>query len=570
MPHKRNPVGCEQVTGLARLVRANALAALENVALWHERDISHSSVERVIIPDSFLAIDHMLRRFTAIVQGMAVDTARMRRNLESTRGLVFSGQLLLELTSKGMRREDAYRVVQAHAMEAWKSEGDFVRRVLGDPEIREVLTEGEIAEVFRLERYLTHVDAIFRRVFGSGPAPGPAGAETVLTAVGPPDSVPGSGVSVPLLEGGRLTSRQTCRNAVVFSLALLARSEAGAEGTSGGLLGWVEDARGTPVSGAMISLFGKGIGGRGLLTLTDSNGRFFLPSLPPGRYTLRALSEGQPSVVARQVTVLPNRDAVFTLSLTPIAAGAALRPVVATSPAEGESSRELEWLLRHKRRSALESRRNDAAELLRPERCPSGFRCPESREPSQLAGTFEFLAGPTSLSAGLSPTEENAASLGLVRFHGRIADSVRWSLGGLATESENATWRMGAEFIVEPGGGHELRAGSGYGARTMSPQLVHSDAPRDGESALERSTGSIFVEEPLEGRRGGASHRRRPVLVHRLRRTGKPLRCFHQRRDWAQRPPNAPRRPSPRERSRRAVTCSRSRRLPRRPPSRWP
>jgi adenylosuccinate lyase len=178
MPHKRNPVGCEQVTGLARLVRANALAALENVALWHERDISHSSVERVIVPDSFLAIDHMLRRFTAIVQGMAVDTARMRRNLESTRGLVFSGQLLLELTSKGMRREDAYRVVQAHATEAWKSEGDFVRRVLGDPEIREVLTEGEIAEVFRLERYLTHVDGIFGRVFGSGPASGPAGAET--------------------------------------------------------------------------------------------------------------------------------------------------------------------------------------------------------------------------------------------------------------------------------------------------------------------------------------------------------------------------------------------------------
>jgi hypothetical protein len=292
-----------------------------------------------------------------------------------------------------------------------------------------------------------------------------------------------------------LTSRQACRNAVVFSLALLARSEAGAEGTSGGLLGWVEDSRGTPVSGAMISLFGKGIGGRGLLTLTDSNGRFFLPSLPPGRYTLRALSEGQPSVVARQVTVLPNRDAVFTLSLTPIAAGAALGPVVATSPAEGESSRELEWLLRHKRRSALESRRNDAAQLLRPEPCPSGFRCPESRDPSLLAGTFEFLAGPTSLSAGLSPTEENAASLGLVRLHGRIADSVRWSLGGLATESENATWRMGAEFIVEPGGGHELRAGSGYGARTMSPQLVPSDASRDGESALERSTGSIFLED---------------------------------------------------------------------------
>ncbi|HSD67275.1 MAG TPA: adenylosuccinate lyase [Vicinamibacteria bacterium] len=166
MPHKRNPVGCEQVAGLARLVRANALAAMENVALWHERDISHSSVERVIVPDSFLALDHMLARFTRIVKGMTVDEARMRRNLDLGRGLVFSGQLLLELTAKGMRREDAYRVVQSHAMEAWKSEGDFRQRVLDDPEVRGVLDEAEIEGVFRLERYLTHVDAVFDRVFG--------------------------------------------------------------------------------------------------------------------------------------------------------------------------------------------------------------------------------------------------------------------------------------------------------------------------------------------------------------------------------------------------------------------
>src|SRR6185369_2681846 len=116
MPHKRNPVGCEQITGLARVVRSNAVAALEDIALWHERDISHSSVERVIVPDSFLALDHMLRRFTDIVRGLTVNTARMRKNLDGSRGLVFSGQLLLELTAKGMRREDAYRVVQTHAM----------------------------------------------------------------------------------------------------------------------------------------------------------------------------------------------------------------------------------------------------------------------------------------------------------------------------------------------------------------------------------------------------------------------------------------------------------------------
>jgi adenylosuccinate lyase len=165
MPHKRNPVGCEQVAGLARLVRANALASLENVALWHERDISHSSVERVIVPDSFLALDHMLARFTRIVKGMTVDEARMRKNLDLGRGLVFSGRLLLELTARGMRREDAYRVVQGHAMEAWKSEGDFRERVTHDPELRAVMSESEIADVFRLDRYLTHVDAIFARVF---------------------------------------------------------------------------------------------------------------------------------------------------------------------------------------------------------------------------------------------------------------------------------------------------------------------------------------------------------------------------------------------------------------------
>jgi adenylosuccinate lyase len=168
MPHKRNPVGCEQVSGLARLVRANALAALENVPLWHERDISHSSVERVIIPDSFLALDHMLHRFTRIVRGMAVNEERMLHNLDLGKGLVFSGQLLLELTARGMRREDAYRVVQTHAMEAWKRGEDFRARVREDPEIKKTLKEGEVDEIFRLERYLDHVDTIFTRVFGAG------------------------------------------------------------------------------------------------------------------------------------------------------------------------------------------------------------------------------------------------------------------------------------------------------------------------------------------------------------------------------------------------------------------
>jgi adenylosuccinate lyase len=165
MPHKRNPVGCEQVCGLARVVRANSVAALENVALWHERDISHSSVERVIVPDSFLALDHMLHRMTDIVGGMVVHPERMLRNIESTRGVVFSGRVLLALTASGMRREDAYRIVQAHATGAWEGGEDFRQRMSADPEVRSRLREEELAELFRLQPYLDHVNAVFARVF---------------------------------------------------------------------------------------------------------------------------------------------------------------------------------------------------------------------------------------------------------------------------------------------------------------------------------------------------------------------------------------------------------------------
>ena len=132
MPHKRNPVGCEQISGLARVVRANAQAALENVALWHERDISHSSVERIILPDSTILIDYMLARMTDIVAGLRVFPERMRRNLDATQGLVFSGQLLLDLVEAGAPRDEAYQWVQENAMAAWESEGSFRERVAAD------------------------------------------------------------------------------------------------------------------------------------------------------------------------------------------------------------------------------------------------------------------------------------------------------------------------------------------------------------------------------------------------------------------------------------------------------
>jgi adenylosuccinate lyase len=165
MPHKRNPIGCEQITGLARLVRANALAALENVALWHERDISHSSVERVILPDSFIALDHMLRRFTRIVKGMVVYPERMLENLSRSRGVVFSGTLLLEFAKRGVSREQAYEWVQRNAMRAFHERKDFKSLILADPDIMTALTPAEVEKAFDLKDQLRNVDAIMDRVF---------------------------------------------------------------------------------------------------------------------------------------------------------------------------------------------------------------------------------------------------------------------------------------------------------------------------------------------------------------------------------------------------------------------
>ena len=166
MPHKRNPVTCEQICGLARVVRANTVAAFEDVALWHERDISHSSVERVILPDSTILADYLIDKTTRLVDTLLVYPERMRRNLEMTRGLVFSGQLLLDLAAAGMLREQAYQAVQAHAMRAWEEEGDFRAAIEGDAEIRAVLPPEKIAEAFSLDRQLRNVDRIFERVFG--------------------------------------------------------------------------------------------------------------------------------------------------------------------------------------------------------------------------------------------------------------------------------------------------------------------------------------------------------------------------------------------------------------------
>jgi len=169
MPHKRNPVTCEQISGLARVVRSNAQAAYENVPLWHERDISHSSVERVILPDSTTLVDYLLQKTTHVVDTMFVYADRMLANLESTRGLVFSGQLLLDLVEHGVSREDAYRMVQSHAMRAWRESLNFRELVLGDKSITDRVPRKQLEHAFDLKRQLQNIDKIFARVFKSGP-----------------------------------------------------------------------------------------------------------------------------------------------------------------------------------------------------------------------------------------------------------------------------------------------------------------------------------------------------------------------------------------------------------------
>ena len=164
MPHKRNPITSEQISGLARVVRANEQAALENVALWHERDISHSSVERIILPDSTILTDYLLDKTASLLDRLIVHPDRMLRNLELTGGLIFSGQLLLEMAEAGMSREEAYRLVQSHAMRAWQQDLNFQQEVAKDPQITRFLSPEKLARAFDLQRQLANVDTIFARV----------------------------------------------------------------------------------------------------------------------------------------------------------------------------------------------------------------------------------------------------------------------------------------------------------------------------------------------------------------------------------------------------------------------
>ena len=165
MPHKRNPIICERICGLSRVVRANAMTALGNVNLWHERDISHSSAERIIIPDSNILIDYMLQKFTSLISNLNVYPERMKENLEKTKGLIFSQKIMLELTKKGLSREEAYRIVQGIAMQVWQGQADFKKLLTGDPEVGQYLSKSEIGKCFDYHNYIQNIDMILERVF---------------------------------------------------------------------------------------------------------------------------------------------------------------------------------------------------------------------------------------------------------------------------------------------------------------------------------------------------------------------------------------------------------------------
>ena len=166
MPHKRNPILSENLCGLARMVRAYCVPALENMPLWHERDISHSSVERFICPDGFITADFMLARLNGLLSKLVVYPENMKKNLNLLKGLIFSQQVLLRLTQKGVSREDAYRIVQRRAMEVWEGKGTFKELLLEDKELSKYLSREEIEEIFDINYHLKHVDTIFHRVFG--------------------------------------------------------------------------------------------------------------------------------------------------------------------------------------------------------------------------------------------------------------------------------------------------------------------------------------------------------------------------------------------------------------------
>jgi hypothetical protein len=276
----------------------------------------------------------------------------------------------------------------------------------------------------------------------------------------------------------------------VVSVAALAQPSLAADG-SGTLTGWVEDTRGAPIAGALISIFGRGVRGAGLVTFSDSSGKFSLGDLPAGSYTLRALAGSDLAAPPRQVSVLPNHNSVFTLSLAPSLEAA--EDEAAASREAGPRNRELRWLLRHKRRSVLESQTQEAAAREADGAPTLQTASLEPSLPSFLAGRLELLASPELGDDGGGAGAGRSPSLGAMHLRGRFAGHGRWSLGGLLAESETSSWRMAAEFVVEPADGHQVQAGMGYGKRYQPPLLpTKSDGQRD-----DYQVGAIFLQDRI-------------------------------------------------------------------------
>jgi hypothetical protein len=274
---------------------------------------------------------------------------------------------------------------------------------------------------------------------------------------------------------------------VAILATLLAAPAARAESPAGRILGWVEDGHGSPLPGAVISLFGRGVGSLGLVTLTDSTGRFSVPSLPPGSYTLRALRDGHTPAPARRVLILPNQDATFTISMSSVGDPTTREAQDAKAAAKDDDKsaiRDLQWLIRHKRRSALEDRSPGAQTASTSDTPPTGLLA--SLFPD-LAGTLQIVTNP--IGADMAD-EVEPTSWSVVKLNGRIADSGRWSLGGLVAERESATWRMAGEFVFEPGGGHEVEVATGYGTRALRPMLLGADPTR-----MDRGVGAVSFQD---------------------------------------------------------------------------
>jgi hypothetical protein len=280
----------------------------------------------------------------------------------------------------------------------------------------------------------------------------------------------------------------------LLSIALLVNALAPRAGAAadGSVVGWVEDARGVPVAGALVSLFGRGLRGGGLVTLSDSTGRFVLPSLPAGSYTVRAL--GGNRAATRQITVLPNRDSVFTLSIGAAASAAADLEALEAKSAE---ARELRWLLRHKRRSVLETSDAIVTSPDAPSDAPRADRdaldeivpwLPAFGAEVGWASAAPVFRGDPDALPGPQPSTPN---LGSLKLGGRLPNGGHWSLGGLVADTESTTWRMAAEFVLEPGAGQELQVGAGYGTRFLEPNLGQASAG----DLDNRAVGALFVHD---------------------------------------------------------------------------